>query len=276
MIAQNTQQDSSTHITTLDNSKNDHAVHVDSNSNNVDNSSDYNENEYCNILLIGIGFNRKLLSQLVSKSGEQINISTCTDENGIRISEAVARDMFRAAMIEEDYYHKVFTVHKCNDHMRNEANENDTNLTCDCNTRHFIKNVKKKCFFHEIYIENFRMPTNYLVKSFSKRFIENLVQLSEDGHLKDFDDNRPRRILFPFCAHFFHILHAEDSVKSQFDFSYLTSDQVNRDTHKLSYSTNIHKTEIHQTDFLKNRIDILLADYSPGLMLTKGMVEIIL
>ena len=58
---------------------------TDSKYNNVDNSSDYSSdfhhNEYCNILLVGIGLNRKLLAQLEkSSNGYQINISNCLDE----------------------------------------------------------------------------------------------------------------------------------------------------------------------------------------------------
>ena len=109
-------------------------------------SSEYEKYEYCNILLVGIGFNRKLLSQIdKSSNSDLMNISNCLDKNGVQILQGVARDTFRAAMIEQDYCcHRVSTVHKCQDHMRNDAKDNDTNLNCDCNTRHFIKNIVQK------------------------------------------------------------------------------------------------------------------------------------
>ena len=134
--------------------------------------------------------------------------------------------------------------------MRNNIDNENTNLNCDCNTRQFIKNIlAKKWFFHEIYIENFRMPSNYLVKSFSVRFIDNLVQMSKDGLLQYFG-TKPGRIIFPFCAHFFHILNAKQAISDNFSLTYLSKDNINRDTHKLAFSTNLHKDEIAQTEFL--------------------------
>ena len=43
---------------------------------------------------------------------------------------------------EEDYYyHKVFTLHKCNDHMQNDTKDENTNLNRDCNTKQVIKDI---------------------------------------------------------------------------------------------------------------------------------------
>ena len=99
--------------------------------------------EYCNILPVGIGFNRSILSQLDKNTTR--DICNCVDENGVQISQAVARDTFGASKIEDEYYyHKVFTVHKGNDHIRNDIGDKNTNLNCDCNTRQFIKNIVAK------------------------------------------------------------------------------------------------------------------------------------
>ena len=67
-----------------------------SNPSNVQKLSDYSSN----ILLTGICFNKNVLAQLRKSSfGTDLKIGTCVDEGGAQISEAVARDTFRAAMI---------------------------------------------------------------------------------------------------------------------------------------------------------------------------------
>ena len=89
------------------------------------------------------------------------------------------------------------------------------------------------------------------------------------------------RIVFPFCAHFFHILNAKQSIASHFHLTYLTVDdltldEVNRDKHKLSYSTNCHRQEIGQTKFFEEQEVYItctrkaIFDYSSGLLLTKN------
>ena len=130
------------------------------------------------------------------------------------------------------------------------------------------------------------MPNNYLVKRFSIRFIEILMQISKEGLLQYFD-KKPGRIVFPFCAHFFHMLNAKESIASHFHLTYLTVDdltldEVNREKHKLSYSTNCHKDEIGQTKFFEEQEVYItctrkaIIDYSSGLLLTKNKVVDIL
>ena len=125
------------------------------------------------------------------------------------------------------------------------------------------------------------MPQNYLVQSFTKGFIDNLIQMSVDGHLKFFNET-PGRIVFPFCAHFFHILNAAKDLEKQFKLTYLTASEVTRESHKLSYATTSHKSEILQTTFFEEQERYItssrkaLLNYSSGLLLTKKEVEYIL
>ena len=58
--------------------------------------------------------------------------------------------------------------------------------------------------------------------------------MSKDGLLQFFD-KKPGHIVFPFCAHFFHILNAKESISANFNVTYLTQDEISRETHKLVY-----------------------------------------
>jgi len=105
--------------------------------------------------------------------------------------------------------------------------------------------------------------------------------MSKVGLLQCFD-TKPGRIVFPFCAHFFHILNAKQSISDNFSLTYLSKDEISRETHKLAYSTNLHKDEIAQTDFLIEQERYItctrkaIIDYSSGLLLTKTKVLSIL
>ena len=77
---------------------------------------------------------------------------------------------------------------------------------------------------------------------------------------------------------FFHILNAKESISANFNVTYLTQDEISRETHKLAYTTNLHKNKIAQTEFSIEQERYItctrkaITDYSSGLLLTKSKV----
>ena len=93
-----------------------------------------------NILIIGLGFNRKLSHEITF--GSQLNeLQQCLDNTGHRISNNVARDTIRAFFIEHfDKNTLVHSVTNCSDSYRNSLEMSHTEMNFDINSSRFVKN----------------------------------------------------------------------------------------------------------------------------------------
>ena len=98
-----------------------------------------------NILLIGISYNNFVRDQLV-EDNDINHISMCVDLSGRPIEQSVARDTYRCFVLESSYPDvKVFTVNKCEDHMRICDNDtNPTNVNSNVGSSQFISLLNKK------------------------------------------------------------------------------------------------------------------------------------
>ena len=125
------------------------------------------------MLLLRIGFNRKLISQLLF--GGILNETTlCRDEKGKSISSNVARDTIRSYLIEcLNKNTLVYTVTQCSDSVRYTDNHN-------VNSRNFVKDmIKKSWHFQDIYLDHFRMPDSYMTNMLKDGFFKNLVLMGK-------------------------------------------------------------------------------------------------
>ena len=81
----------------------------------------------CNILLIGLSYNRHLINQLLSDPNIN-HITQCVDVNGRSIDQCVARDTFRCFVLENMYPHlNIFTVNRCTDLVRSVDDDSNAN-----------------------------------------------------------------------------------------------------------------------------------------------------
>ena len=83
-------------------------------------------------------------------------ITECRDMNGRIIESSVERDTYRCLILGKTYPTvKVFTVNKCEDHLRLYDNDNEPyNISKDVCTSQFIQLIRNKEWkFHEIYVD---------------------------------------------------------------------------------------------------------------------------
>ena len=154
----------------------------------------------CTCLLIGLCFNRDIISKL--KRYEMNNIVNLVDSKGKLYNQSVVRDTWRCQAIEHNYLNtSVVTCSILSDSYRHL--EDDTNMNCDCNSTRFVKNLRSKLWqINEIYIDSIRMQNGYLSSRFSIMFIKNLVTIARRGILCS-HNGKPGKITY----HFVHISH---------------------------------------------------------------------
>ena len=199
------------------------------------------------------------------------------------IDSSVARDIFRCELLDEEYdFVVVHTVHKCSDLIRCDGNKNEYDMNCDCCTRHFLKDVRKRNWhFNEIYLDTVRMPENYLIDRFPVTLANNLIALSREGRLHSFG-TKVGTIYIPFCAHFFHMFHSSNAMKNEFDISYIRHHEISRENHKLAYVTKENMHRIGQNEFYCEQEKYItstrknIIGYSSGLLMDAEKLNIIL
>ena len=192
-----------------------------------------------NILIIGLGFNRKLSHEITF--GSQLNeLQQCLDNTGHRISNNVARDTIRAFFIEHfDKNTLVHSVTNCSDSYRNSLEMSHTEMNFDINSSRFVKKlVTEGWSFNHIYIDHYRMNHAYIVTMLGKGFFKSLVNLATSSVLQCIgEDLQLPKIFLPFVAHTFHTVHSMESISNCYDISYMSQHEANA-THHLYAATN--------------------------------------
>ena len=205
----------------------------------------------------------------------------CIDEHGITFNASVVRDTWRSFLLKRYYKdHTVYTISELTDEQRDINNDNVTNVNCNFNSTAFLKHAKNtKWHFNEIYVDYMRMPHNYIVSRFGSQFFNQLVELVKNKILQPLGEIGGK-IYLPFNPHFFIYLNSDTSIKKLFDISYLTSEQLSEQNHKLAFVTNsiknenkwlgmkISDQENHITHTTKS-----LMNYKPGELLTKEQIQ---
>ena len=255
--------------------------------NDLTNLSKDNCNNYttiipiCNILLVGLSYNRSIMEQFVNDDSFT-NISMCVDDKGRQIETSVARDTYRCMMLEKAYSNvKVFTVNKCTDALRACENETDlNNISCDVCSRRFTSLLKTKAWtFHEVYVDTVRMQKTYVADNFGKNFFVNLCAMAKEGMLVNTMDTRGK-VYLPFNPHFFvHVHTASTNITSNYDISYIRESEIDASNHKLAYSSNnndnfasMHKSMVEEDRHITtNKAEIL--NYYNGYLMTKATCE---
>ena len=197
----------------------------------------------CTCLLIGLCFNRQIISNL--KSNELNNIVYLADSKGKMYNQSVVRDTWRCQAIEHNYSNtKVVTCSILADSHRHL--EDETNMNCDCNSSRFVNNLRSKLWeINEIYIDSIRMQNGYLSSRFSIMFIKNLVKIAKMKILCS-QDGKQGRVYLPFCPHFLSLVYQCSDIKNVFDINYLTHSELSKDNHKLSFvRTTLNGDQLH-------------------------------
>ena len=194
-------------------------------------------------MLIGLCFNRDIISGL--HKDDLNGIIHLSDNKGKYYNQSVVRDTWRCQAIESNYPgSKVVTCSILSDSHRHL--EDATNMNCDCNSSRFVSNIASKSWkINEIYIDSIRMQNGYLSSRFTIMFFKNLECMAKKNILCSYY-SKPAKIYVPFCPHFLCLVHQLIEKSTVFNVSYLSSADLSKDNHKLSFvRTTLEVDELH-------------------------------
>ena len=190
-----------------------------------------------NILIIGLGYNRKL-SYEINHGGVLNEIEQCLDKNGKQVSASVARDTIRAYFVEQlNDRALVHSVNNCTDSYTSTLEGSDTELNISINTSKFLQTmVDKDWTFNHVYIDHYKMSHPYLVDMLPKTFFKEIIKMAKSSILHKIGNKMPQ-IFLPLAPHTFYMIHSMEEINMVYEISYMNEIEANTE-HLLYSATN--------------------------------------